>query len=84
MLFYLLFDKNTPYIINKFFEIPASGSLLLAYDEWVKDGLKEIDSQTEKTILVVIKKISQKKLSGYVMSGIEMKQIELERMAMNQ
>lgn len=34
--------KDTPYIINKFFEIPASGSLLLAYDEWVKDGLKEI------------------------------------------
>jgi hypothetical protein len=34
--------RNTPYIINKFFEIPASGSLLLAYDEWVKDGLKEI------------------------------------------
>jgi hypothetical protein len=34
--------KETPYIINKFFEIPASGSLLLAYDEWVKDGLKEI------------------------------------------
>ena len=34
--------KETSYIINKFFEIPASGSLLLAYDEWVKDGLKEI------------------------------------------
>jgi len=34
--------KETPYIINKFFEIPASGSLLLAYDEWVKDGLKKI------------------------------------------
>ena len=40
--------KNTQYIINKFFEIPASGSLLLAYDKWVKDGL-------EKIILVVIK-----------------------------
>lgn len=35
-------NKNTPYIIRKFFEIPATGSLLLAYDEFVKEPLKEI------------------------------------------
>lgn len=35
-------NKNTPYIINKFFEIPASGCLLLAYDEYVKEELKEL------------------------------------------
>jgi len=35
-------NKNTPYIINKFFEIPASGCLLLAYDEYVKNELKQI------------------------------------------
>jgi hypothetical protein len=35
-------NKNTPYIINKFFEIPASGCLLLAYDEYVKKELKQI------------------------------------------
>ena len=34
--------KYTPYIVNKFFEIPAAGCLLLAYDEYVKYGLKEI------------------------------------------
>lgn len=33
---------NTPYIINKFFEIPGSSSLLLAYDEYVKEPLKEL------------------------------------------
>lgn len=32
-------NVNTPYIIGKFFEIPSSGSLLLAYDEFVKDEL---------------------------------------------
>jgi len=35
-------NKNTPYIINKFFEIPSSGSLLLAYDEFVKKELEYI------------------------------------------
>ena len=35
-------NNSTPYIVNKFFEIPASGCLLLAYDEFVKEPLKEI------------------------------------------
>tara|TARA_B110001452_G_scaffold161442_1_gene134390 strand:- start:5710 stop:6630 length:921 start_codon:yes stop_codon:yes gene_type:complete len=35
-------NKNTPYIVSKFFEIPATGSLLLAYDEFVKEPLKEL------------------------------------------
>lgn len=35
-------NKYTPYIVSKFFEIPATGSLLLAYDEFVKEPLKEI------------------------------------------
>ena len=35
-------NNNTPYIVNKFFEIPAAGCLLLAYDEYVQDALKEI------------------------------------------
>lgn len=30
---------NTPYIVAKFFEIPASGALLMAYDEHVKEPL---------------------------------------------
>lgn len=34
--------RNTPYVINKFFEIPSSGSLLLAYDYWVKEPLKQL------------------------------------------
>jgi hypothetical protein len=32
-------NKNLPYILGKFFEIPSSGSLLLAFDEFVKDEL---------------------------------------------
>ena len=35
-------NNNTPYIVNKFFEIPAAGCLLLAYDEYVQNALKEI------------------------------------------
>ena len=35
-------NQNTPYIVSKFFEIPASGALLLAYDEYVKEPLKEL------------------------------------------
>jgi hypothetical protein len=35
-------NNSTPYIVNKFFEIPASGCLLLAYDEFIKEPLKEI------------------------------------------
>jgi aspartokinase len=33
-------NAKTPYIIGKFFEIPASGTLLLAYDEHAKEPLK--------------------------------------------
>jgi len=35
-------NKALPYIIGKFFEIPSSGSLLLAYDEFVKDELNNL------------------------------------------
>lgn len=35
-------NNETPYIVAKFFEIPASGALLLAYDEFVKKPLEEL------------------------------------------
>jgi hypothetical protein len=35
-------NERTPYIVSKFFEIPASGALLLAYDEHVKEPLKQL------------------------------------------
>ena len=35
-------NQNTPYIVSKFFEIPASGALLLAYDEFVKEPLNQL------------------------------------------
>jgi hypothetical protein len=35
-------NRASPYIINKFYEILFSGSLLLAYDELVKEPLKSI------------------------------------------
>lgn len=35
-------NERTPYIIAKFFEIPASGALLLAYEALVKEPLKEL------------------------------------------
>lgn len=35
-------NKSLPYIVGKFFEIPSTGSLLLAYDEFVKDELNNL------------------------------------------
>ena len=35
-------NKSTPYIVQKFFEIPGSGALLIAYDVHVKIQLKEL------------------------------------------
>jgi len=35
-------NPSSPYIVGKFFEIPLTGSLLLAYDEHVKEPLKEL------------------------------------------
>ncbi len=35
-------NPDTPYIVGKFFEIPSSGSLLLAYDEHVKEPLEKL------------------------------------------
>lgn len=35
-------NGKMPYLINKFFEIPCSGSLLLAYDELVVEPMKEL------------------------------------------
>lgn len=35
-------NKNLPYILAKFFEIPSSGSLLFSYDEFVKDELNNL------------------------------------------
>jgi hypothetical protein len=35
-------NRDTPYIVNKFFEIPFAGCLLLAYDEFVKLPLQEL------------------------------------------
>ena len=34
--------NNTPYIVQKFFEIPGSGLLLLAYDKHVKVPLEKL------------------------------------------
>jgi len=33
---------NTPYLISKFFEIPGSGSLLLAYDKHIKVQMRQL------------------------------------------
>lgn len=33
--------SKLPYVVGKFFEIPASGALLLAHDEYIKNALKE-------------------------------------------
>lgn len=34
--------ERSPYVLSKFFEIPASGSLLLAHDELIKEQLEEL------------------------------------------
>ena len=35
-------NAESPYIVSKFFEIPASGALLLAYDEYVKEPMEKL------------------------------------------
>jgi len=35
-------NEKTPYIVSKFFEIPASGALLIAYDEFVVEPLQHL------------------------------------------
>lgn len=35
-------NKETPYIVQKFFEIPGSGSLLIAYDKFIKNELNKL------------------------------------------
>lgn len=47
--------EDTPYIVAKFFEIPASGALLIAYDKYVKNelthlGFKDGDNYISTTI----------------------------------
>lgn len=34
-------NDKTPYVVNKFYEIPAAGALLLAYDKNVKEELQD-------------------------------------------
>lgn len=35
-------NNITPYIVQKFFEIPGSGSLLIAYDKYIKNELEKL------------------------------------------
>ena len=35
-------NYKTPYLIQKFFEIPGSGTLLIAYDKYIKTQMKEL------------------------------------------
>lgn len=35
-------NEKIPYLVQKFFEISGSGALLVAYDKWVKEPLKEL------------------------------------------
>jgi hypothetical protein len=63
----------TPYIINKFFEMPASGSLLLAYDEFVKEPLAQLGFiDTVNYISCTRHNIAEKSI-GYAISTTVMK-----------
>lgn len=33
-------NSDTPYLVQKFFEIPGAGSLLICYDEYIKEQMK--------------------------------------------
>lgn len=53
--------EKTPYIVAKFFEIPASGALLMAYDEFVKEPLSKLGFvDGENYISVNFKNIEEK------------------------
>ena len=56
-------NKNTPYIVSKFFEIPAAGALLVAYDEFVKEPLKELGFIDGENYISVTYQNLEKKIS---------------------
>ncbi len=35
-------NEKIPYLVQKFFEIPGSGALLIGYDRWVKEPMTEL------------------------------------------
>jgi hypothetical protein len=35
-------NNKTPYLVQKFFEIPGAGALLLAYDEYIKEPFQQL------------------------------------------
>ena len=49
-------NDNTPYVVNKFFEIPASGALLLASDKNVKNELEKFGFKDGVNYISVTKK----------------------------
>ena len=56
-------NSNTPYIVNKFFEIPGAGALLLAYDQFIKEPLKELGFIDGENYLSVDYQNFEKKLN---------------------
>ena len=46
-------DENTPYIVQKFFEIPGSGALLIAYDKYIKGELESLGFKDNENYISV-------------------------------
>ena len=56
-------NVSTPYLVQKFFEIPGSGALLIAYDKWVEEPLKELGFVDMENYLSVNEENLEEKIS---------------------
>lgn len=69
---------RTPYLVNKFFEIPASGALLMAYDELVKEPLKKLGF-IDNVNYISVNESNVKEKIDYVLNPKNRKEINMIR-----
>ncbi len=73
-------NENTPYIVQKFFEIPGAGSLLIAYDRYVKKELEELGFKDGENYISIDEENMEEKIK-YVLD--DRNEEEMERIRRN-
>jgi len=71
-------NKNLPYLLAKFFEIPACGVVLLAYDRYIKKELKQLGFEDNKNYISITEDNLEYKLN-YIFDKTNENEIELIR-----
>lgn len=68
-------NKITPYLIQKFFEIPGSGALLIAYDKYIKHQLNELGFEDMKNYISVDENNLEEKIQ-WILDPINLDSVE--------